>query len=187
MYQSESPRIPLSQDIAEHELIRLAKEGSLDAFNLLYERYLPVVYKRVWYTVPGQDVEDVVQEVFIAVVRSLRSFRGDAKFTTWLRSLVNRQVADYYRRRSRNPMDTEDASQEIEPATGMPMDDSQIILQQALLTLPDAYREVIVLRFAEGLKFQDIARQQGKSLEAVKSLFRRAMEALRGELGEPDA
>ena len=89
----------------------------MDAFNELYERYLPVVYRRVRYMIPEQDVDDVTQEVFIAVVRSIKSFRGDSLFSTWLRTLVKRQIADFYRRRGPRRHETdiaEEADRDLE-------------------------------------------------------------------------
>jgi RNA polymerase sigma-70 factor (ECF subfamily) len=83
---------------SDEELIISAKQGSLESFTLLYERYLPLVYNRVRFTVPQQDVDDVTQEVFIAVLRSLHSFRGDSRFGAWLRTVATRQIASYYRR-----------------------------------------------------------------------------------------
>jgi RNA polymerase sigma-70 factor, ECF subfamily len=177
----------------EDDLIGLAQEGRLDAFSRLYERYLPIVYNRVRYVVPVADVEDVTQEVFIALLKSLDSFRGQSQFTTWLRTLTNRRVADYYRHRNRSGQSTIDADlSEITPTVGgnltLPSQtaasDDAIILRQALHALPEHYREVLLLRFAEDMKFCEIARCRGQSLEATKSLFRRAIAALRHQLGE---
>jgi RNA polymerase sigma-70 factor, ECF subfamily len=172
---------------SDEELIRAAQAGASDAFGALYERYLSLVYKRVQYVIPEQDVEDVTQEIFIAVIRSLNSFRYEARFSTWLRTLVNRQVADYYR--NRNPyepsLDAEDSDTERLPIPGVfastnDMDglDERILLRQALRDLPDHYREIILLRFADGLQFSEISELQCQSLEATKSLFRRAIATL---------
>ena len=170
----------------DNELIRSVQQGSLDAFNVLYERYFPIVYRRVRYVVPEADVEDITQEIFIAVTRSLKNFRFEAQFSTWLRTLVNRQVADFYR--SRKPrfetfsldVESDDPDRElnlsVEDKTST--SDDLVILRQALRNLPDNYREIIMLRFVEGLQFDEIARVQGQSLEATKSLFRRAISAL---------
>jgi RNA polymerase sigma factor (sigma-70 family) len=177
---------------ADEELIRMAQQGSLEAFTHLYERYLPMVYNRVRYVVPEQDVEDVTQEIFIAVLKSLKGFKSKAKFSTWLRTLTNRRVADYYRKRG--PVE----SQLVEGTTGvMPHPqpaagariatahlDERIMLRGALSRLPDQYQDILLLRFAEGLKFHEIAGVYGHSLEATKSLFRRAISALRKEMGE---
>ena len=172
---------------SDEELIRAAQAGAADAFGALYERYLSLVYKRVQYVIPEHDVDDVTQEIFIAVMRSLDSFRYEARFSTWLRTVVNRHVADYYR--SRNPealsLDADDSDNERFPTMGKlsgtgAMDglEERILLRQALRDLPEHYREIILLRFADGLQFDEIAGVQRQSLEATKSLFRRAMTAL---------
>ncbi len=172
---------------SDEELIREAQKGALDGFTLLYERYFPLVYNRVKYVIPEEDIEDVTQEIFIAVVRSLGSFRHEARFSTWLRTLVNRHVADYYR--GRRPMTLslsepgDEADEEyVHPMPSMSDDhervDDRIVVRAALQKLPDHYREIILLRFGEGLSFDEIAQQQRQSLEATKSLFRRAIASL---------
>jgi RNA polymerase sigma-70 factor (ECF subfamily) len=75
--------------VSDEHLIQRFQQGDLDAFNSLYERYQPKVRNRVRYVVPEVDVEDVIQEVFIAALKSLRSFRGESLFSTWLRTLTN--------------------------------------------------------------------------------------------------
>ena len=171
---------------SDDDLIRSVQQGSLDAFNMLYERYLPVVYRRVRYVIPEADVEDLTQDIFIAVMKSLKNFRFESQFGTWLRTLVNRQVADFYR--SRKPrfetvsLDAEDddldRDMSVSTEDGVHDRDDVIILRQALRKLPENYREIIMLRFVDGLQFDEIAELQGQSLEATKSLFRRAIAAL---------
>jgi RNA polymerase sigma-70 factor (ECF subfamily) len=89
------------QDASDEVLIQKFSDGVKEAFDALYFRHLPSVYKRVRYVVPESDVEDVTQEIFIAALKSLPSFRGEAKFGTWLRTLTNHKVAEFYRRRTR--------------------------------------------------------------------------------------
>jgi len=177
--------------LTEEELVRAAQAGTLDAFNVLYERYLPMVFNRVCYVIPREDVEDVTQEIFIAVIKSIKSFRFEARFSTWLRTLVNRQVADYYRRRNAwetemvdPPEDDADVDRNLTLSTQDDPDrlDDEIMLRHAMSRLPEHYREVILLRFAEGLQFDEIARMQKQSLEATKSLFRRAIASLQTQV-----
>jgi len=175
---------------SDETLVRMAQNGNLDAFTSLYERYLPIVYKRVRYAIPDRDVEDVTQEIFIAVMRSLRGFKGDAQFSTWLRVLVKRRIVDFYRRRDPHEMELDVDVSELDQhlpekvaVTDGNLDD-QIVLRKAMQGLSEDYREVLLLRFAEGLQFNEIAQIRGQSLEAVKSLFRRATEALRRQVGE---
>lgn len=173
------------QDASDEFLIQRFKEGSKDAFDVLYYRYLPKVYKRVRYVVPENDVEDVTQEIFIAALRSLQSFRGDSKFGTWLRTLTNHKVAEFYRKRTRKQeprlAPLSDAAMQVTGGTSQSMEE-RIFLQRALQNLPENYREIILLRFAEDLQFNEIADLTDQNLEATKSLFRRAITALRTHL-----
>ena len=166
-------------------LIQQFKSGQPDAFNTLYERHLPNVYKRVRYVIPMEDVEDVTQEIFIAALKSLPAFRGDSQFGTWLRTLTNHKVAEYYRRRNRKKevqqAPLHEAANYSAGSTSSVMEE-RIALQRALQDLPENYREVLLLRFVEDLQFNEIAQATGQNLEATKSLFRRAVTALRNQL-----
>jgi RNA polymerase sigma-70 factor (ECF subfamily) len=168
-------------------LIQQFRNGNSNAFNELYKRYLSKVYRRVRCVIPEADVEDVTQEVFLAALKSLGSFRGDAQFGTWLRTLTNRKVAEYYRKRNRKSEAPQvpllDAIGYTEGGSSKSMEE-RIALRNALNQLPDNYREVILLRFVEGMQFNEIAELTGQNLEAVKSLFRRAISALRKKLDE---
>ncbi len=170
------------QDVSDEILIQKYLNGESEVFDLLYYRHLPKVYKRVRYVIPPNDVEDVTQEVFIAVNKALRSFRGDSKFSTWLRTLTNRKVAEYYRKRTRKQEPKLAAlSDSLAQADGNSFQslEDRIFLQRALMNLPENYREVLLLRFAEGLQFNEIAELSDRNLESTKSLFRRAVMALR--------
>jgi len=173
------------QDASDEFLIQKYRDGSKEAFDMLYHRHLPKVYKRVRYVVPENDVEDVTQEIFIAVLKSLSSFRGDAKFGTWLRTLTNHKVAEFYRRRTRKQeprlAPLSDAAAKMTGGTSQSLEE-RIFLQRALQSLPENYREIILLRFAEDLQFNEIADLTNQNLEATKSLFRRAITALRTHL-----
>jgi len=172
---------------SDEYLIQQFRIGNSNAFNELYKRYLSNVYRRVRTVIPEADVDDVTQEVFIAAYKSLGSFRGEAQFGTWLRTLTNRKVAEYYRKRNRKSevpeMPLLDAIVHMEGGSPKLMED-RISLRNALNQISDSHREVILLRFVEGLQFNEIAELTGQNLEAVKSLFRRAISALRNYLDE---
>lgn len=206
MFQKKSNSMRNENGPSDTELIRSIAQGQLEAFTMLYERHLPSVYNRVRYRIPESDVEDVTQEVFIAALRSLKSFKGNAQFSTWLRTLTNRRVADFYRNKEISETQSEPLSGEGLLGEGLlgegflegeklrmeqlsvpsknAASDDKIILREALLKLPEHYQEILLLRFAEGLKFKEIAKSMGQSLEATKSLYRRAMDALRDVVGD---
>lgn len=179
--------MPAQSAVNDELLIQQFKNGNSDAFNALYQRYLPGVYNRVRYVIPETDVEDVTQEVFIAALKSLPSFRGEAQFGTWLRTLTNHKIAEYYRKRNRKqeapqvPLIEALGRSEGNSARAL---EERIAIRKALQKLSDQHREVILLRFAEGLQFNEIAKLTGQNLEATKSLFRRAISALRSHLDE---
>lgn len=163
-------------------LIQQFKDGNMDAFDTLYRRHLPVVYHWVRFLIPMDDVEDVTQEIFIAVSKSLPGFRGQSQFRTWLRTLANHKIAEFYRMRSRKKEPPQvvlsDALSRGEGSSSKKLED-HIEMQRALLELPENYREVILMRFVEDLQFNEIAKVKGHNLEAIKSLYRRAITALR--------
>lgn len=179
----------MTLDASDEILAKHAQTGDKEAFMVLYNRYLRRVYNRVKSKVPPNDADDVTQEVFIAVVRSLRSYRQEARFNTWLYTIVNRQIADFYRRRGRgghNPaMDVDiDTTENLTAVFDGESSDQRFALQKALNALPEHYQDVILLRFADGLTFGEIAEQRGQSLEAIKSLYRRAIQAMRDAISE---
>jgi RNA polymerase sigma-70 factor (ECF subfamily) len=189
----KKPDIKQDVDVpSDAELIRQVVRGQLDVFGILYERHLPAVYNRVRYRIPESDVEDVTQEVFITALRSLKSFKGDAQFSTWLRTLTNRRVADFYRNKEvsetqSEPLRGEGAQlrmEQLKVASKNSISDDRIFLRNAMNELPDHYQEILLLRYAEGLKFREIARTMGQSLEATKSLYRRAIDAMRDVVGD---
>lgn len=175
--------------LSDELLVAKAQAGDKDAFFALYDRYLGKVFNRVKSKIPQQEAEDVTQDVFIAVSRSLKSFKQEARFNTWLYTIVNRQIADFYRRRSRHSGGTE-AEVDLESGESVPtvLDsqeiDQRLLIQRAMNTLPEHYQEIILMRFADGLTFNEIAEEREQSLEAIKSLYRRAIQAVRAEISE---
>jgi RNA polymerase sigma-70 factor (ECF subfamily) len=176
-------------NLSDEVLARQAQAGDKDAFFALYNRYLSKVFNRVKSKVPAHEADDVTQDVFIAVSRSLKSYKQEARFNTWLYTIVNRQIADFYRRRSRVSSGT-DAEVDLEFGETVPtvLDSQEIdlkmVIQRAMTDLPEHYQEIILMRFADGLTFNEIADEREQSLEAIKSLYRRAIQAVRATMDE---
>jgi RNA polymerase sigma-70 factor (ECF subfamily) len=172
-------------NVSDEHLIQQFAQGDPIAFDTLYNRHVKAVYRRVRYTVPETDVEDVIQDVFYAALRYLPRFRGEAQFTTWLRTITDRKVAEFYRRRARKreslQVDLEHAEKQGDQMSASLLED-RATLRDALLALRQDYREIILLRFAEDMPFKEIACLLKKKPEAVKSLFRRAMSAFGTQL-----
>ncbi len=168
--------------LSDEMLAKMAKDGNRMAFDTLCDRYLPHVYNRLRALLPREAVEDVTQEVFIGALRSIHSYRGGSLFRTWIAALVRHKVADFYRRQSRQP--------EVVPlgiGTGslaaLDAWEEHALVRAVLRRLPDHYQETLLLRFAEGMPFDQMAGALGISLEATKSRYRRAVAAMAREMG----
>ena len=174
----------------EADLVRRSQDGSVEAFSLISEHYLPIVHRRIWFSIPTEDADDVTQEVFITLVRKISTFRGTAKFSTWLYTITNRKIADYYRRNSKKEMNYAiSLDEEGVHKVNLGTDDSEtldkmIMLRKGFSQIPKQYKEVLILRMVDGLSFQEVAVDLGISYEATKSLFRRAMSSLQKAIGE---
>ncbi len=166
---------------SDDELAKMVKDGDEDAFDTLCDRYLPCIFNRLRSRLPPEVVEDVTQEVFVAAVQGIGRFRGQSRFRTWITAIARHKVADYYRRRSRRlevvPLDVET----VNPAAPDAWEERALV-RVALRCLPEHYQEVLLLRFAEGMPFKQIADSLELSLEATKSRYRRAVSAMAQEL-----
>jgi RNA polymerase sigma-70 factor (ECF subfamily) len=162
----------------EIALARATQKGDSDAMGELFDHYLPKVYARVCTLVPQTDAEDVTQEIFMSLVRSIQSFRGDSAFSTWLYNIVKRRVADYYRKSSRQVQQVPIEDREFVASEGdSRITEEMLLLKQTLSMLPGGQREVILLRLVDGLPFSKIAAHLGIELGAAKVRFYRAVEA----------
>lgn len=168
--------------LADEALAKMAKAGKQAAFEKLYERHLSPVYNRLRALLPPEAVEDTTQEVFIAALQGIERYQEQALFRTWLAGITRHKVADFYRKRGRRP----EAAPLDEEAENVADPDAwhadQAAVSLALWKLEDHYREIILLRFAEGMPFEQIAQTLGETLDAVKSRYRRAIAALQIEI-----
>jgi RNA polymerase sigma-70 factor (ECF subfamily) len=168
--------------LPDEELAYLARDGDRLAFEVLCDRYLPVVYNRLRALLPFEAVDDVTQEVFVAAVQAIRRYQAKAAFRTWISAIARHKVVDYYRKRGRQP-ETVELDPEINDVVEGSVWHEQLLVRMALQRLPHHYQEVLLLRFAEGLPFPDVADALSISLEAAKSRYRRAIAAMAEALG----
>jgi len=171
----------LDASVTDESLMERAQSGDRAAFEMLCERYLPIVYNRCRMLLPPEAVEDVTQEVFVAAMRSLHHFQGRALVRTWITAITHNKVADFYRQRNRHPATVSLDDDGIEPASEDGWEERSAA-RVALRRLPTHYQEILLLRFMDGLPFDQIAETLHLSLEAVKSRYRRAVAAIAKEM-----
>jgi RNA polymerase sigma-70 factor (ECF subfamily) len=169
-------------DPTDATLIARFLEGDEPAFRALYERHTPRLRMLVQRLL-GRDrheLDDVVQEVWLAASRGVHAFRGDAKFGTWL-SAIGVRIA--FNRLPRQSADDGELSEDIpSPGEGSPA--TAIDLERAIAALPDHQRVVVVLHDVEGFTHEEIAEQLGMAVGTSKATLSRARQALRRALTE---
>jgi RNA polymerase sigma factor (sigma-70 family) len=167
--------------LSDEALASMTQDGNRAAFEVLCDRHLPCVYNRLRALLPPEAVEDVTQEVFVAVLRGIDKYRRDSLFRTWISSLVRHKVADYYRKQNRRPTLVPLVSETDNLALSEDWEERALI-RATLRNLPPHYQEVLLLRFVEGLPFNQVASILDISLEATKSRYRRAVAAMAREM-----
>ncbi len=169
----------------EEQLVERAQGGDKRAFRRLYDAYLKRVISQVGRIMgPGPEVEDVVQNVFIQVHRSLPKFNGDSKFSTWLYRVTWNVTVSHIRKRAptvdlpalRQFAVTDEQWGKIEAR------DKLRTLHAGIADLPNNYREAFVLFELEGASLTEIAEITGDSINTVASRVRRSRERLRALL-----
>jgi RNA polymerase sigma-70 factor, ECF subfamily len=168
----------------EHEkhLIEKAQQGDRNALGELFDTYLPKVYRRVCSLVPETDAEDVTQDIFVSLTRSIKSFRRDSSFSTWTFNIIKRRVADYYRKSYRQAPQIELDEDAVIIGENPQMSDEELDIKRVLTFLPENQREVILLRLVEGLPFAEVASHMGIEVGAAKVRFYRAIKACQKKL-----
>jgi len=177
---------PVTEMPDDGTLVSSARDGNRAAFGLLYDRYARMVHGILLSRVPSPEVDDLVQEVFLAALRQLHALRDVARFGAWLAVITRNRANDYYRRCGPEAALTEPVSEE--PAEGRPNHSAQTEAAAAILdvvrTLPEAYREPLILRLVEGMTGPEIAAHTGLTHGSVRVNLCRGMQMLREKLGE---
>ena len=189
------------QDEAESRaLIERLQAGQVDAFEGLFERYSPRIYRQAMQLLDNEaEAEEIMQEVFLSLYENAKTFRGDASVSTWLYRLAANAAISRLRRRARQlevPLEADapplgddnhpherpvtDGSLDIERA--MLREESRQQLRAAIELLRPTDKAVVVLVDLEELPQRETAEILGLSLAAVKARLRRARLFLRSRL-----
>jgi RNA polymerase sigma-70 factor (ECF subfamily) len=171
------PDVRDSDDVLVARFLR----GDEAAFDLLVARHRVAIY-RLGFRFLGchEEADDLAQEAFMRAYRSLRGFRGEASFRTWLtRIAIN--LALKARRSRRATVALEDAP-DMQSGPAGPDAALKRQVRQAVGGLPPRQRQILFLKVYEGLKFTEIAQIAGISIGTAKATFFQAVQSLRGRL-----
>jgi RNA polymerase sigma-70 factor (ECF subfamily) len=178
------------------EMLERLRDGDNTAMAELYDRYFDRVYSLVFNQVDRNKeiAEDIVQETFLAALKSAKSFKGRSSAYTWLCSIAYHKVADHYRRQSRerkrmvSGIDVDTVDDEENPGR-QPQPDSLIesaetrqVVNDALSRLPWDYRQVLILKYVEEMSVQEISQVMDRSPKSIEGLLTRSRKALQTQL-----
>ncbi len=168
----------------EESLVRRAQQQDQEAFAQLYEEHFDKIYRYIAIRIGDRmEAEDVTQQVFLNVLRSISSFKWKGiPFSAWLFRIAHNQVVDYLRKKSKR------ATVSLDESLVSSGDNPQLAAEHRLDVerlfsatgrLTEIQREAISLRFTSGLSIAEVAKIMGKSQGAVKALQHSAIVALR--------
>jgi RNA polymerase sigma-70 factor (ECF subfamily) len=182
----------------EKELIDRARAGDADAYGELVNMHQDRIYNAAYYLLSDREkARDVTQDVFLRAYEKLEGFRGEAKFGTWIYSIMLNMVRNLWRKRSRRSTMVrldKDRSDEHEggspdppsprngPFETMDRQERAELVREGIDRLKDPQKEVLVLRDIEGLPYDRIADVLDMPMGTVKSRLYRARESLKNEL-----
>ncbi len=174
--------------VNDKELVDKLRNREPAAVVELCNAYFDRIYRLVFNQVDGdRDVaQDIAQETFLAAFKSAHRFRGQSKVYTWLYSIANRKVADFYRRRKREGKHRADPLEnqvsEAETDGTVESEETSKSIQQALSCLPLHYKQVLLLKYVEEMPVAEICQVMDRSSKSVEGLLTRARRELRSEL-----
>jgi RNA polymerase sigma-70 factor, ECF subfamily len=178
-----------SDSSPDDALVRSAQSGDRSAFGLLYARYARMVHGILLSRVPLADVDDLVQDVFLQAMPRLHTLRDVSRFPGWLAAIARNRAIDFHRRVKSDIAldDSSFAESDSPPPTSRraPQASAEArVALEAILSLPDAYRETLILRLVEGMTGPEIAARTGLTHGSVRVNLHRGMQQLREILGQ---
>jgi len=176
----------LDSSAPDATLVRAAQKGDRAAYGHLYSRYARLVHGILLARVAPHHVEDLVQDVFLQALPKLASLRDPDYFPGWLAAIARNRATDFHR--NAKP----DVSLDAEPPSEKPVTSAKLTVPQtshssaearaaldAIRSLPEAYREPLILRLVEGMTGPEIAARTGLTHGSVRVNLSRGMQQLR--------
>ena len=168
----------------DFSLIKAFNEGEETAFNDLVNRHKEKVRNLIYLNLGStSSIDDISQEVFLAVYRKLKQFRFQSQFTTWLYTITINKIRDHVRKQKImsvfSAFSSDDTENVVEPGSFKENFDVNEMVRDAVAKLPRKLKEPLILRDFEGMSYQEIADTTGIEIATIKSRIFRARESLK--------
>lgn len=169
-----------------------AAKGNIESFEKLVKKYERFVVSCVYPIVKNtEDTKDISQETFLKAYKSLSTFKGESEFSTWLYKIAKNCALDFVRKQKIGTLSTDtsgdeadgfdipDLSEKSSPEKSLLSKEKNEVLYDAILSLSDEHREIIILRDINGYSYEQISQMLSIEQGTVKSRIFRARESLR--------
>ena len=182
----------------DQDFIEALKQGKRHAYEALIDRFQDVVFNKCLSFVPNkEDAEDIAQEVFIEVFRSIKHFKGQAKLTTWIYRITTNKCLEFIRKKNtkkrfaflqlvlgaQHPVDKVNYFTEFNhPGVQLEQKERSEQLFKAINQLPENQKVVFTLHKVDGLSYKEVSEITQKSISSVESLMFRAKKNLQAQL-----
>ncbi len=185
--------------LPDGDLVFKAQQGDLQAFDALVERYHGKIYGLTYnMTSNREDAEDLTQEVFVKAFNALPRFKGKSSFYTWVYRIAVNKTINYRKKRNRKrALSLDQFDQEIKtddiyhdltskgsPLRNLSLTELQKKLNEALQTLSEKHRTVVVMHDMQGIPHEEIAKVVGASVGTIRSRLFYARRQMQTELTE---
>ena len=184
--------------LSEQDFIEKLKQGKQSAFSQLLDDFQQKVFGTCISFVPNkEDAEDIAQEVFLEVFKSISKFKGDSKLSTWIYRIATNKCLEFIRMKNAKkrfafmqtilgneiPIDKTSYFTEFNhPGIVLENKEKSAIIFKAINTLPESQRVIFTLAKIDGKSYQEIVEITGKSLSSVESVMFRAKKSLKEKL-----
>ncbi len=171
----------------DYEIIQICLQGNQDAFSDIIQRYQKLIYTVVYRMVNDkEEANDITQETFIKIYRSLDKYNPEYKFSTWAVKIATNMCLDVLRKKKLHTVSVDEMihipSSEETPESSYVQNETRQQIYTAIHSLPDKYRILVILFHEQGLSYNEICNVIGEPLSIVKNRLHRARHMLRNKL-----
>ena len=170
---------------SDNKLMLKVKAGDIDKLGLLFERHKKLLFGYFYKLTGSRDAsEDLVQNVFVRILKFRKQFRGEGKFSTWMYSIARNELADHFKKQKRRPETAtfyawRDDIAEDSLNSGIEKERRLKLVEESLVKLSSEKRELLIMSRYQGLKYKEIAEVYKASEGAIKVKIFRALNELR--------
>lgn len=167
-------------ELTDQDYVKRSRDGYPDDFRMLVQRYQRALFAYLVSRLGNSlQAEEAAQESFVRAFLSLKKLRKPESFYAWLLGIAGRVLKEQFRSQARRQLERAMAET---LRTNDPADEPEYPLEEAIAVLPESYRQVILLRYYEGLSCQEVATRLELPLGTVTKTLSRAYALLRQEL-----